>query len=162
MSMIKILVGAIASGKSTYANKLAEEGWIIMNDDSIVNAVHNGNYTLYSDALKPLYKSVEDHILHTAVAMGKSVIIDRGLDINSKSRARWIAIGHALDVDVRAVVFELFPPEVHARRRADADARGHSYDYWLMVSNKHASRYIEPSLEEGFDAVEYQKWQVVE
>jgi len=156
--MIEVLVGAIASGKSTYANKRATDGWIVMNDDAIVNAVHNGIYTLYNESLKPLYKSVEDHILHMAVAMGRDVVIDRGLDINDKSRARWIAIGHALDVPVHAVVFEVFAPEIHARRRADSDTRGHSYDYWLMVANKHAARYIKPSLNEGFDAVESVKW----
>lgn len=73
--MIEVLCGMIASGKSTYCVKKAKEGYVIVNDDSIVNAVHGGVYALYDKSFKPLYKSIEDHILHTAVAMGKHVII---------------------------------------------------------------------------------------
>jgi predicted kinase len=156
--MIEVLCGFIASGKSSYCKQRAKDGWIVMNDDAIVNLVHSDIYTLYSDGLKPLYKSIEDHILHTAVAMGKDVVIDRGLDINSKSRSRWIAIGRSLDVPVRAIVFEAFPPEVHAARRAQSDSRGHSFEYWLKVARKHAERYECPRLEEGFVEIEERKW----
>lgn len=157
--MIEILVGMIASGKSTWCKQRAKEGWIVLNDDAIVNAVHGGDYTLYNKNLKPLYKSIEDHILHTAVAMGRHVVVDRGLDISRTSRARWICIGRSLDVPVRAVVFELFSPEIHAERRAASDNRGHTYEYWFDVANFHIKRYHTPVLEEGFSEVNFKKWE---
>ena len=53
--MLELLVGPIASGKSTYSNKAAKEGAIIVNDDAIVTALHGGDHTLYDKALKPRF-----------------------------------------------------------------------------------------------------------
>lgn len=157
--MLEVLIGNIASGKSTYSKQRAKDGWIILNDDGVVNLVHGGCYYTYSKSLKPLYKSIEDHILYTAVAMGKNVCIDRGVDIRKKSRERWICIGRSLDVPVRASVFEAFPPEVHAQRRMESDSRGHDYQYWFSVANSFAAQYEEPTIEEGFVEVELKKWE---
>jgi len=155
--MIEVLVGTIASGKSTWARKMAGDDWIVVNDDAIVNSLHAGDYTLYQEDLKPLYKSIEDHILHIAVAMGKNVLIDKGLSLNKKSRARWIALGRSLDVPVRARVFDIVAPETHAKRRSK-ESRGHSYDYWLMVAKRHIDVYEPPTLDEGFESIEHYKW----
>lgn len=157
--MIELLVGAISSGKSTWANQKANEGWIIINDDDVVNAVHGGNYLLYNDKLKPLYKSIENHILHIAIAMGKDVVIDRGLSLSKKARARWIALAKTLDTSIVARTFELFTPEIHAQRRVEAGGRGHNYEYWLKVAQRHMIAYSPPTLEEGFDIIIHQKWE---
>ena len=155
--MIEILCGTIASGKSTWSKKMAGDDWIIINDDNIVTSLHGGDYTLYQEDLKPLYKSIEDHILHTAVAMGKNVVIDKGLNLTRKSRARWIALGRSLDVPVRARIFEMTDPEIHARRRCK-ESRGRSYDYWLCVAQQHIRSYETPLFDEGFDDIEYYTW----
>jgi predicted kinase len=156
--MIQVLVGMIASGKSTYAAKKAEEGWVIINDDAIVTALHGGNYGLYNEKLKPLYKAVEDNILHTAIAMGKNIVIDRGLDLSKKSRRRWVAIAKATETQLTAVVFEMFTPEIHATRRIQHDPRGSNYNIWLQVAQTHERSYIAPSYEEGFDEIVPVKW----
>jgi predicted kinase len=156
--MIEVLCGTIASGKSTWAKNRAEEGCIIVNDDAIVNAVHGGIYTLYKEYLKPLYKSIEDHIFHTAIAMGKGVVIDKGLSLSVASRQRWIALGHSLDVPVHAVIFEFFDAEIHGRRRTEDDPRGWDLAYWTKVAQAHIDRYEIPTVEEGFDTVVTQRW----
>lgn len=156
--MLEVLVGMIASGKSSYARERAQEGWIIINDDSIVNAVHADQYTLYDEALKPLYKSIENHILYVARAMGKNVLVDRGLSLSLDARQRWLALGRSLDIPVVAVLFDVFEPEVHAQRRTDTDARGHDYDYWLRVARRHHSTYIPPTTAEGFAEVLRRPW----
>lgn len=157
--MIQILVGCISSGKTTYCRKRAQEGWIIMTDDAIVDAVHGGDYTLYDKALKPLYKSIENHIVHMAVAMGKNVVIDRGLNISAISRQRWITMSRSLDMPISAVIFEKFDPGIHARRRFDADPRGLSFEYWCQVANKHEAVYERPDLSEGYESIEEIKWE---
>lgn len=156
--MIEVLVGMIASGKSTYAKSRANEGCIIINDDAIVNSLHADIYTLYKKELKPLYKSIEDHIFHTAVAMGLNIVVDKGLSQSVASRQRWISLGRSLDVPVHCVLFEVFTPKVHAERRWAADRRGHSLDYWTAVAESHFARYEEPTVGEGFDTVVTQPW----
>jgi predicted kinase len=153
MQKIQLLVGEVASGKSTYAKNAARMGIIIINDDSIVNTVHADEYTLYNTKLKPLYKSVENHILSIALALGRSVLVDRGLNGSVHGRQRWIAMARSLDVSCDAVVFPFDGEDVHADRRFNHDPRGHDFTYWLDVVKAHRSEYQEPSLSEGIDAI---------
>ncbi len=156
--MIEVLIGMVGSGKSTYCSQRALEGCVILNDDSIINMVHGGHYDLYNESWKPLYKSIEDHVLHVAVAMGKDLIIDRGVNISISSRVRWVALARSLDTPIRAVKFQIFPVEVHATRRHAADPRGHSYAYWFKVAYAHAARYESPELLEGFCEILEKEW----
>ena len=157
--MIEVLVGMIASGKSTWARERARQGWLVMNDDAVVNMLHGGEYVLYDKDLRPLYKSIEDHVVHAAVLLKRDLVIDRGLDIDSTARKRWIALARSLDVPVRAVSFEVYPPEIHGERRFKKDARGHTLQYWIDVAEAHAKRYDYPSVHEGFHEVIEKKWE---
>lgn len=155
MSKIYVLVGYIASGKSSYCKNAARSGAIIINDDSIVNMLHAGDYTLYDKELKFLYKVTENQILGTSLAMHRTVIIDRGLNVSKRGRQRWIALAKSFDVQCEAIVFHHDKLAVHAKRRFESDNRGHSYEYWLNVANEHNKIYEEPTRDEGFDAVHY-------
>lgn len=156
--MIQVLVGMIASGKSTYARNAAKKGIICVNDDAIVNMIHADEYTLYDRKLKPLYKSIENSIISSALLMDRKVLVDRGLNCTVEGRKRWIALANSFDVQCEAVVFTNEGPEVHAQRRTKSDARGHDYDYWLMVANHHNSQYKLPTYEEGFNSIHYLTW----
>jgi hypothetical protein len=148
----------IASGKSTYARNAAQKGIICMNDDAIVNMLHADDYTLYDTGLKTLYKSVENHVIASALLMGRKVLVDRGLNCSVQGRQRWIALAKSFDVQCEAIVFTNEGPEVHAARRAGADARGHDYDYWLMVAKHHNSQWKYPTFEEGFNSIHHLTW----
>lgn len=148
---LELLVGPIASGKSTYCRTAAQEGAIIVNDDSIVTSVHGGDYRLYQKSLKPLYKSVENCIVSTALAMGKRVIVDRP-NHSISMRRRYIGIGKSFDVPVRVVMFERRDPTVHGFRRAHGDARGYDAEYWTEVAQYHEDHYQQPNPDiEHFD-----------
>ncbi len=151
--VVQILVGMIASGKSTYARFAAATGAVIVNDDDIVMALHGGNYDGYQDALKPLYKSIENNIVTTAVALGRDVVVDRGLNVSALARSRWLSLARSLDVPCEAVVFPVESPAVHATRRSRHDDRGLSFEAWLSVAQKHAQQYCQPRAEEGFAGV---------
>ena len=132
---------------------MAFYGAIVVNDDAIVTMLHGGDYTLYNKQLKPLYKSIEDHIIHLGVISGKDVIVDRGLNISIDGRRRFIALAKSLDVKIRAVVFTRESPEIHAKRRFDHDNRGRPYEYWLEAAKHHDAVYQYPTKEEGFDEI---------
>ena len=159
---VQILVGPIASGKSTYAKNCAKAGFVIVNDDAIVNAVHGGDYTLYDKSLKPLYKTVENTIVTTAIGLGKSVVVDRGTNNRSSSRRRWVGLAHSLDVSAQCILFDDDGPEVHARRRSESDGRGHGYDYWLKVAQHHRKHFEQPSFAEGFDGLVLMDWKLTQ
>lgn len=159
---IFVLTGMIASGKSTYCKNAAKKGFIILNDDSIVNLVHADDYTLYDKKLKILYKGIENQLIALGVALDKSIIIDRGLNISLRGRKRWLALAGSFDVPCEAICFTNDGPEVHAKRRFDSDSRNHGYDYWLDVAKHHNSVYAIPSLDEGFDKIHHISFEEVQ
>lgn len=130
--MIEILIGTIASGKSSYCNKRAEEGAIIINDYDY---------------------SISD--IESAIILGKDVVIDKSFSLTSKSRKRWIRVANSFDVPVQATVFKFALPYEHARRRYNSDNRGLDFVHWWNVALQHSSIYEEPRLEEGFDLIVY-------
>jgi len=145
----------IASGKSSYCKKAAKEGILCVNDDAIVNMLHAGNYTEYKSKLKPLYKSIENHIVGCALMLGKTIIIDRGVNISRRARARFINIAKSFDAKVEAIIFPKESPEIHAKRRFEKDSHGISYERWLNCAKAHNTAWVNPTLLEGFDAIHY-------
>jgi predicted kinase len=150
--MIEVLIGNIASGKSTWSQKRAKDGAIILNDDSFVLAFHGGNYAGYRPENKDLYKGVEDAAIHLALAKGLDVVIDRPC-VTPCTRAHYVTLARRLDRPIVAVLFDRATPEEHARRRAKHDARGRDYAYWLRVTQHHDNIYQSPDFMEGFDNI---------
>src|ERR1044072_6440344 len=101
MQHIQVNVGFICSGKSVYASNCAKSGFVVINDDSLVESVHAGNYDLYDKSLKVLYKSVGLNLFTNAIALGRSVVIDTG-SRNRKTRQRWVSLAHCFDVPIYA------------------------------------------------------------
>lgn len=149
---IEVLVGMIASGKSTYAAKRAKEGAVIVNDDAIVLAVHGGDYSLYDEKLKKLYKAIQLNMITSAILRGRDVVVD-STNRTVKTRQRYLRLAESFDVPCVAVVFPRESEEVHARRRVESDARGLTYVTWLDVAKKHAVNYVAPTEGEGFHEI---------
>lgn len=157
-----VLVGMIASGKSTFCAHAAKSGIICVNDDAIVSLVHGGNYTLYNNGLKLLYKSVENHIIATSLAIGHTVIIDRGLNISLEGRRRLLVLAKSYDVASEAICLANEGPAIHAARRFNSDPRGLSLEYWQRVAERHNQLYTTPTLAEGFDVVRHVSYDEIE
>lgn len=151
---IQVLCGMIASGKSTYANNAARSGIICINDDAIVNMLHANNYNLYDEKLKILYKSIENNIISNVLSFGKTILIDRGLNVGLNSRKRWLSLANSFDVRCEAIVFKNEGAEAHAKRRFETNSRGLELNNWIAVAKRDDSIYVKPTIEEGFDLVE--------
>lgn len=152
--MIKLLVGNIASGKTTFCKEAALEGDVIVGDDPITMMLHGGNYRLWNKELVPLYKSVEHHIVHAGVLAGRNVVIDK-TNMTRETRAKYIALARSMEVDIIAYEFPQVTPHEHAERRFNADNRDTTHETWLTVAEKFALMYEKPQLEEGFSDIIY-------
>jgi predicted kinase len=151
--MIELLIGPIASGKSTYSLKRAREGALIINDDAIVQAVHGGDYRLYDKNLKPLYKHIELSIMSLAESFDRDVVIDRP-NLKADTRRRYIQIAKSLDIkDIRGIIFKNCGPEEHARRRFFSNNRGNTFDQWLVIAKHHDTIFERPDISEGFSSI---------
>lgn len=170
MPVIECLVGPIASGKSTFARKRADEGALCVAHDDLCAMLHaHRDGKGYEDGLRECYRRMEESIAWAALAAGRDVVIDR-THLTAESRRRWILWALYYDAlntfedqgPVTPVVAVVFPdegPHVHAHRRFDADARGRSLTDWFMVAEHHAEQArAEPiDISEGFAEIRYAK-----
>ena len=156
--MLIILIGTIASGKSTYAReKAGSYDFFVLNDDAIVTMLHGGNYNRYDKENKPIYKSIENAIVTSVLSQGRDLIIDRGVNITRRSRKRFIGLASAFDVDSYAIVFPFEEPKVHVERRMLSDHRDLTYDHWMEAVERHIQEYEVPLMEEGFKNIKFIK-----
>jgi predicted kinase/NTP pyrophosphatase (non-canonical NTP hydrolase) len=145
--MIKLLVGPIGSGKSTFAK--SQEGCLSVDDDSIIHMLHRG-YEKHDDDMFLIYDAVVLNAARVCLTHGKSVIVDSGRLTSVKRREPWMQLARALSVPVVAVVFHAFMAETHAQRRFDHDPRGLSYEDWLSIARHQIAMYEVPTVAEGF------------
>lgn len=149
MPRLEILVGMIASGKSTYCKMRARDGALVVNDDAVVTALHGGNYDLYTEALRPLYKLVRTTMIRAGLMMGRDVVVD-STNLTTRRREKMVELAKECNAEPIAVVFPFESPEIHASRRWRTDNRGCSYEKWLAVARHHAKQY-EPVVELDFE-----------
>jgi hypothetical protein len=162
---LEILVGPIASGKTTYARKRADEGALVISHDDLTAMLH-ARYR-YEQELRECYRGMEEDLASRALRAGRDVVIDR-THLTRESRCRWINfrqwyrnapdyMGRELgEAAIVAVAFPIFPAHVHATRRVEADPRGRTFLEWHKVALHHAEQArLEPlELSEGFDRIE--------
>lgn len=166
--MIEVLVGMIASGKSTYARRRADEGAIIISHDDLTEMLH-ARYR-YESRLREMYRRMEESLAWLALDNGRDVIIDR-THLTSESRDRWVKWAKVYNslstygyrkppIIVIAVAFPIEAPEVHARRRMN-DHRARPYEEWLLIARHHVEQArLEPlSDDEGFSEVRHETGQ---
>lgn len=156
---IEILVGMIASGKSTYARTRADEGALVVCHDDLTEMLH-GRYR-YERELRSIYRAMEEEIAKVAFMAGKDVVIDR-THLTRESRERWInfasderAFPGNAGLEIVAVAFPIRSAANHANIRWQSDPRGRGFAEWKAVAEHHAAQAeAEPISEgEGFDRV---------
>jgi predicted kinase len=68
-----MLKGLPASGKSTYAKKLSDDGWVRVNKDDLRAMLHNGKW---SKTNEQQVLKLRDEIIANSLRLGKSVVVD--------------------------------------------------------------------------------------
>ena len=154
MPRLEVLVGMIASGKSTYACLRADQGALVVCHDDLTQMLH-ARYR-YEAELREYYRRMEEALVGVGLLAQRDVVIDR-THLTRESRARWINFLQHFN-DVVSIVAVEFPREsinAHATRRFNADPRGRPFTEWHAVARHHAAQAdAEPLLvEEGFAAI---------
>jgi len=162
---VEVLVGMIASGKSTYARSRADAGALVVCHDDLTAMLHK-EYR-YEQGLRECYRRMEESIAWAALNAGRDVVVDR-THLTRESRHRWVRWarnynslqtfdGRGPRTRVVAVFFPVGDPRYHAELRTRDDPRGRTFEDWLMVATHHYEQWVkEPLLDgdhEGFDEV---------
>jgi predicted kinase len=149
---VQILIGNIASGKSTWSASRAKEDFLIVSSDLISSAVHGGVYTKWSEDCRDLYNEIESTIAWTALELGRSVVIDK-TNVTKRAREKWINMSRSFGARCEAILFPFCHPDKHAHARFNSDSRGVTFERWKQVANDFDNSYQEPTLDEGFDEI---------
>ncbi len=144
---LEILAGNIASGKSTWTQKRAEAGWITVENDALLMALHGGSYC-WEKQIPSLVNALARQIITAAAHAERSVVLD-ATNRSRVQRAVWIDLARELGMTTRIVAFPQHPAEVHAARRARANLRGRSTEYWLDVARKMEAEWEPPMSDEA-------------
>lgn len=68
-----MLKGLPASGKSTHAKRLADDGWVRVNKDDLRAMLHNSKWSKQNEQQ---VLQLRDRIVSDSLALGKSVVVD--------------------------------------------------------------------------------------
>jgi len=150
---IIIFTGNIGSGKSTLAQLMAKKGFVVISEDAIVSMIGGGDYTLYDESKKYLYKEIENTAIYNALRDGFSVIVD-GANMDARRRSRYISIAKKFKskgIKIKSYNWGKGNNECIINRMKDD--RGYTKEYWNDVYIKHFNDYENPSLSEGFDDI---------
>lgn len=148
-----IFTGNIGCGKSATAAQLAKQGYVIINQDAIVSMIGGGDYNLYDEKKKPIYKRIIWNALNEALDLGFSVVIDN-TNMKRKTREKYIEIGN--DYSVRIVSYDWGPGIACGFTRRVLDNKGYKGN-WSRVYNILKNQYERPEQEEGFHLIFRQK-----
>lgn len=149
MNRLVLLVGNIGTGKSTIASKYAKRGYVIINNDDIVNMIHGGEYGLYNFEINHVYKSVTNAILKSAMKLNQNIVIDRTL-MSKNDRKFYIDIAKKNNYTVKCIDFGPGNQESLNRRCQEKSNRGTTSKTWEIVHNKFYRIYEKPEYSEGF------------
>lgn len=155
MNEIIVIVGNIGSGKSTYAKKLAEEGYIVIARDALRYMIGGGNY-IFNRELEPAIWQGEWDILFNLMQTGVAIVVDE-VGISPLMRKRYIELAEVFNYKISAHIMPEISKEEAINRRMKNPHGQPDKDLWGGVWDMFSIGYEEPTEEEGFDEIKYIK-----
>lgn len=144
-----VLVGMVASGKSTFCKTMADRGAIIINDDAVQFILHGGKQR-FDVTLEAAYNSAQEQLAETFLNYERDVVID-STNSTRHNRDRWTTVGHNAGAEVIAVRFPIVAPYIHASRRYTADSRGVPLHVWEAVCERHYGNFLREPLDDSIE-----------
>ena len=151
MNKLIMYVGNIGQGKSLISSKLAKQGKVIVNMDSILLMVHGGEYGLFDPDKKEIYRSAEEAVIRSSLEKGFDVVIDR-TNMKKKRRLKFIELASEYTDQIECYHFGKGDRDQCLKNRMK-NPRGVPRETWEMVYRKMADSYEEPAEEEGFSRI---------
>ena len=151
---VSILVGNIASGKSTWTDQYPNA--FILSKDKLRYDYGGGEY-VFNPYLEEIIDSViklsYDAVLYQ---QNQHIIIDE-TNMTKNTRAFYITLAKKYGYVVEIVVFPDLGEDGHVKRRLRNNHGNINEETWRMVYKEKKARYEPPSFTEGFDKIIWEK-----
>ena len=129
-----LLKGLPASGKTTYAETLVDDGWLRVNKDDLRAMLNNGKWSKSNEGF---VLSLRDEIIIRGLVSGKNVVVD-DTNLNPKHAIQLRSIAEDFDADFEEKFFDV-PLEVCVSRN---EARYDSVPTEVILNMY--ERYVKP------------------
>jgi len=151
MKTLILLVGNIASGKSTEAKKWVDNGYRAISRDAVRYMVGAGDYTFDSD-LEPTIKKGTLALLKEFLKDEVDIIYD---EVNVSKRLREPTIKLAKQYGYNIVVVEMprLEQKISVDRRLNAPHGQIDKSVWEIVWENFDEMYEEPTIDEGINNI---------
>lgn len=147
-----IFTGNVGCGKSTMAAKLAKQGYVVVNMDTITKMVQGGDYGAYDPKLKPVYHAIERGGIVSALCLKVSVVVDR-TNMKVSDRARYIETGR--NIAARVISFCWGAGQTVGLNRRLEDPKGIPEKQWREIFDYMYGSFERPAFGEGFDSIHF-------
>lgn len=107
------LVGLPASGKTTYARKLVEKGWVRVNKDDMRAMLHNSKFSKPNEAF---VLKLRDDVIVRALTQGQNVVVD-DTNLDAKHVIQFQNIATTFDADFEYKFFDVSVQECIRRNK---------------------------------------------
>lgn len=151
MSKIIVLIGNIGSGKTTYARKLAAQGYRIVSRDALRYMIGGGTYT-FNEETEPIIILSARRMATLLVAEGIPIVIDEvNVSVNFRAPFLDIAEDHMCEIEAH-ILPKINRDEAVDNRMIDPHDTPDE-KLWEGVWDKFDSIYEQPTITEGFDKI---------
>lgn len=107
------LVGLPASGKTTYARKLVEKGWVRVNKDDMRAMLHNSKFSKPNEAF---VLKLRDDVIVRALTQGKNVVVD-DTNLDAKHVIQFHNLANTFEADFEYKFFDVSVKECIRRNK---------------------------------------------
>lgn len=146
-----LLIGNIGSGKTTYAKKLYEEGYVIVSKDAIRYMLGAGNYLWNLNLESSVHLSEIDTLINF-LRTGVNIVVD-DCTVSKRLRRRVIQLAKGSNYTITAMVLPRITREESVNRRMNNPHGQFDRTLWESVFDRFEEAFQEPSEEEGIDKI---------
>ena len=149
-----VLVGNVATGKSTYAKTIIPKGYICMSRDAIRYMIGAGKY-IFNTTLEPDIFASEVAILNQFMPSGINIVVDE-VGMSPRLRKRYLDLAEQYHYKVEAHIMPKTTLEEAIKRKMNGSGCNHgNYQAktWEVIWHKFDQAYIRPTKGEGFNKI---------
>ena len=147
MKTLVLLVGNIASGKSTLAKKWVDNGYRVISRDAVRYMVGAGNYTFDPD-LEPTIKKGTLALMQEFLKDDIDIMCDE-VNVSKRLRKPTIELAKQYGYTIVAVVMPRLEQAISVNRRLNAPHGKADSSIWEIVWSNFDEMYEEPTIDEG-------------
>lgn len=150
MKNLIIMIGNIGSGKSTFANKYQQKGYIVISRDQLRYGIGNGNY-IFNLKYEPTIWKTELYLFRKFADLGVNILVDE-VGLTKSMRRRYIPYAKKKGYKVTAIELPRFCMGESVTRRMINPHGQYNYKLWCKVWNKFEGIYeVVDKKREGID-----------